>query len=360
MGSSVVYQLRRRGLAVCGLDRFQPPHTLGSTHGQSRIIREAYWEGPVYVPLVRRAYQCWGELEEESGIPLLRKTGGLMLGPPDGAIVSGSKASAEEYGISHAMLSAAEVRQQYPGFDPPEDFVALWEERAGVLSPEKAVAAYLDLAQKAGAQVRPGVQVQDWSASPSGVRVETTEGPVLGNQLVLTLGAWLPGLLGSPKNWFDVERQLLRWSTPTRNSSGWPIALWEYQPGCQLYTIPERGDLVKAGIHHQGESVDPDRVSRVVTPIEEARIASLLAHYQPGAAGRPVDHAVCLYTNTPDRHFVIDWHPNHDNVMVVSPCSGHGFKFASAIGELVADLVITGGCRFDLTPFAFSRFRNGM
>ena len=356
MGSATLYELSRRGVSCLGLDRYNPPHTQGSTHGQSRIIREAYWEHPLYVPLVRRAYECWENLEQESGSSIFRQTGGLMLGPEDGAIVAGSKASALEHHIGHQMLSASEIRRSFPGFNPPDDFVGLLEERAGILFPETAVTAFLDLGRGLGAVIQTGVRVESWKASSQGVRLETTAGPVLGNQLVLTLGPWLQGLLGPRGNWFEVERQTLHWFTPKVDCRGWPIALWEYQPGRQVYTIPEGLDRVKGGIHHEGERVDPESVSREVTPDEDARMGSLVARYQPGADGRLIDSMVCLYTDTPDGDFVIDRHPDHDNVLIVSPCSGHGFKFASAIGELVADLVTTGRCRFDLTSFALTRF----
>ena len=356
MGSATLYELSRRGVSCLGLDRYPPPHSQGSTHGQSRIIREAYWEHPLYVPLVRRAYECWANLEQESGVSIFRQTGGLMLGPEDGAVVAGSKASALAHHISHRVVSAAEIRHSFPGFNPPDDFVGLWEERAGILFPEIAVTTFLDLGRKGGADIQTGVRVDGWTANDQGVRLETTAGSVEGGHLVLTVGAWLPRLLGPRGNRFEAERQTLHWFQSKVDCGGWPIALWEYRPGGQVYTIPESPSRVKGGIHHEGERVDPDSVSREITKDEAARVANLVARYQPGAAGRPIDSAVCLYTDTPDGHFVIDRHPDHENVLIVSPCSGHGFKFASAIGELVADLVTSGRCRFDLSSFALGRF----
>jgi sarcosine oxidase len=174
--------------------------------------------------------------------------------------------------------------------------------------------------------------------------------------LVLSVGAWIGKFLGRAGQIFEVERQLSHWFGAKVGTSGWPVALWEHRPGGLLYTIPEGGGRVKAGIHHEGDIVDPDLVERDVSALEDDTIRTLIKQFQPGAAGDLLGSAVCLYTNTPDRHFVIDWHPDHDNVLIVSPCSGHGFKFASAIGEIVADLATARTPRFDLKPFALARF----
>ena len=353
-GSATLFHLAGRGVPVLGIDQFDPPHTRGSSHGQTRIIREAYWERPLYVPLVRRAYHCWQLLSEASGVPIYRRTGGLMLGPADGAIVSGSLASARAHGITHEILTAAEVRRRFPGFTPPEDFHALWEERAGVIFPEAAIVAQIDLARRNEAVVQVGVRVLGWSADRSRVRIETTAGSIEAGMLVLTAGPWSGGLAGVPRQVFQVERQFYHCFKPTIDTGGWPIALWEYRPGSQVYTVPEGPGRVKAGIHHEGSRVDPDAVNREVESDE--RVRQLLDSLQPGAAGPLLESAVCLYTNTPDRDFVIDRHPDHENVLVVSACSGHGFKFTSAIGEIVADLVTNGRSSFDLSPFSLGRF----
>lgn len=356
MGSSALCHLARRGVTTLGVDRYSPPHSQGSTHGNSRVIREAYYEHPLYVPLVRRAFECWQELEEESGRAIYHRTGGIMLGPPDGAVVSGSLASAVRHGIAHELLTADEVRSRLPGFAPPDDFVGLWEERAGFLAPEVAITANLEIAARHEAQLLTGTSILGWEADGDGVRVETTEGQVNARILVLSAGAWISKLLGRAGQVFEVERQLSHWFRPTVDTSHWPVALWEHRPGGLLYSIPESRDRVKVGIHHEGDIVDPDRVNRGVSPQEDATIQTLIQQFQPAVPGTLLDSAVCLYTNTPDRHFVLDWHPDHDNVLIVSPCSGHGFKFASAIGEIIADLATTRAPRFDLSPFALARF----
>jgi sarcosine oxidase len=359
MGSSALYQLARRGVAALGVDRYHPPHSQGSTHGQSRVIREAYYEHPLYVPLVRRAYECWYELEEESGKSIYRQTGGLMLGQAEGPVISGSIASAVEHGIAHELLTAQEVMKRLPGFAPPEDFIGLWEARAGFLAPEVAVTAHLEYAVGHGAQVRTDSEILGWTAGTDGVQIETAGGTHSAGVLVLSVGAWISQLLGRVGQVFEVERQLSHWFTPRVDTSNWPVTLWEHRPGGLVYSIPERKDRVKAGVHHEGDIVDPDRVNRVVSPVEDNTIRTLIQHFQPGAAGALAGSAVCLYTNTPDSHFVLDWHPDHPNVLIVSPCSGHGFKFASVIGEIVADLVTGRAPGFDLTPFALARFAAG-
>jgi sarcosine oxidase len=359
MGSAVARALARRGRRVVGLDRFRPPHTLGSSHGRSRIIREAYFEHPTYVPLVQRAFTLWRELEAEAGRPLLQTTGGLMVGPPEGVLLDGARRSAQTHGLAHEELAADEIRRRYPGFAPDAGTVGLLEPRAGVLFPEACVQAALDGAARAGADLRYEDEVTAWAADGSEVRVTSRTGSWSAAHLVLAAGPWLPRL--APELPLAVERQVMFWFAPRRNPKRFapeacPIALWEFGAGRLLYTLPDFGDGVKAAIHHDGEATDPDRVRRYPTPEDEADVRAPLARFLPAAAGAVRDARICLYTNTPDQHFVVDRHPDHPQVTVVSPCSGHGFKFASVIGEVVADLVTTGRPEFDLAPFALSRF----
>ncbi|HEV8124799.1 MAG TPA: N-methyl-L-tryptophan oxidase [Gemmatimonadales bacterium] len=361
MGSSALYHLARRGTRVVGLDRFQPPHAMGSSHGDSRIIREAYYEHPLYVPLVRRAYELWDELARNWGKQVYRKTGGLMLGPPDGPLLTGCLASVREHGIPHKMLSATEVGNRWRGLTPPEGFVGLWEERAGMLFPERVVAAHLRLAAEAGAEVRTNTTLLGWSRSGEDLVLTTDRGDIRTRYLVLALGPWISQLLPSQARDFAVERQQFHWFDPASGYGDlgpdqYPVALWEHWPGGLFVTLPDAGNGVKIDIHHEGESADPDTVSRVTTPEEEAAVRVLLAKFFPGANGRLRASTVCLYTNTPDRHFVIDWHSADPGVLVLSPCSGHGFKFSSVVGEVAADLVLSGRSRFDLTPFSLTRF----
>jgi sarcosine oxidase len=360
MGSSALYHFARRGCRVVGLDRFRPPHTMGSSHGDSRIIREAYWEHPLYVPLVRRAYELWDELSAAAGEAVFRKTGGLMLGQPHGPLVAGSVASATQHGVAHQLLSAEQVRRQWPGFTPPDDFVGLWEERAGMLFPERVVAAHLRLAERAGAQVHRETAVLGWERRGGELVIETDRGSIRARQLVLALGAWITKLLPN-SGLFTVERQQFHWFAPVPPSpplspDRYPVGLWEPRPGGLFVTLPDAGRGVKIDIHHEGKAVDPDSVVRVTTPDEEEEVRDLLARFFPAANGELLGSSVCLYTNTPDHHFVIDRLPADPAVLVLSPCSGHGFKFSSVVGEVAADLVLRGDSAFDLTPFSFTRF----
>jgi sarcosine oxidase len=363
MGSATLYELARRDVRALGIDRFAPPHTQGSTHGRTRIIREAYFEHPLYVPLVRRAYELWDELERESGRTLFHQTGGLMIGPADGTVVGGARRSAVEHDVPHELLTADEVRQRWPAYDPPDDHAALFELRAGLLLPEACVETYLDLARRHGASTLVGEYVRGWRADGDGLAVTTDAGTYRTGQLVLAAGAWLRELVPDVMLPLAVERQMFHWFEPASRpelhaAARCPLALWEFERDRMVATFPDLGDGVKAGVHHEGESTDPEHVRRTTTPEEDADIRALLRRLMPEAAGRLREARVCLYTNTPDHHFLIDAHPVFPNVLLASPCSGHGFKFASAIGEVVADIVTHGESAFDLAPFRLERFES--
>lgn len=361
MGSAAAFHLARRGARVLGLDRFAPPHAFGSSHGRTRIIREAYYEHPLYVPLVRRAYDLWAELEEESGRRISLRTGGLMIGPPDSTLVAGARRSALEHGLPFRELSAAELRERVPAFQPADDMVAIEEPRAGILFPETCIEAHLELARKAGAELRMDEPVVGWRATDGGVEVTTERGRYAAGRLVLAVGAWLPGLIGELRLPLAVNRQVLHWFRPDPpthlfDPERFPIFMWESAPGMMWYGFPDTGDGVKVAVHHHGEPADPDTLRRSVTDEEAAPVEALLRRFMPAALGPRIESAVCMYTNTPDHHFIIDAHPAHPHVLLVSPCSGHGFKFSAAVGELVADLVTGAPARFDLAPFAAGRF----
>ena len=355
MGSASAYHLARGGLRVLGLDQFVPPHRFGSSHGQTRIIREAYFEHPIYVPLVQRAYQLWAQLEKETQTELLLETGGLMIGRPDGVVVSGARRSAELHGLPHEVLSAAEMRNRFPGLRPANDMMGVLEPRAGILFPESCIRAHLQLAQTWGATLHFDEAVVRWEAR--GPERARDHGP--------------RRLYGSP---FDSHcRQLdpvtaLR-SRPTvhrraasvvlaRTPSARPVSarslpihLWEHAPGKFFYGFPDLGNGVKLAGHHEGDTTRPETVRRDVTEEEVQGIRKLARRFLPEADGPLREATVCLYTNTPDGHFFIDWHPTSPQVLIVSPCSGHGFKFSSAIGEIVGELITQGRSRFDLSLF---------
>lgn len=367
MGSAAVYELSARGVRVLGLDRFAPPHTLGSTHGRTRIIREAYFEHPLYVPLVRRAYERWDALTAAIGQPTYLTTGGLMIGPADGPLVSGALASSREHDIAHDLLDPATLRRRFPVLRPPDGTVALLERRAGLLFPELCIRAYLELAARHGATLSLEDPLGAWEQESDGVRVHTARGSYVARRLLLAVGPWLPELARDDTLPLEVERQTLHWFAPREradelSAARMPLALWELENERLLATFPDTGDGVKVGIHHEGEITTPDAVRRTTTPEEDEDVRALTARVIPAAAGTLLEARVCLYTNTPDHHFLIDQHPAHPAVLLASPCSGHGFKFASAIGEILADLLTDEKPDFDLTPFSLARFgvRSGL
>ena len=367
MGSASVDALARsspRGTPrrVLGIDRFSPPHGFGSSHGRTRIIREAYFEHPAYVPIVRRAFDLWRELERETGRTLYTKTRGITLGAPDGMLVRGARASVEQFLVPHRVLSATGVTRSFPGLQPLDDMVGVVEERAGVLFPEHCIAAMLQRAERAGAELKRDEAVVAWEDTGDGVTVRTTLGEYRGAQLVISGGAWSPTLVPELAGTLRVFRQPIYWFVPASrpeefSAARCPVTLWEYAPGRVFYTLPDFGDGVKAAVHYEGHPVDPDNVNRGTSAEEQATVTDLLRRFMPHAKGHISESQVCLYTNTPDLHFIIDRHPAHaERVVVVSACSGHGFKFATAIGEIVADLVAEAKPRFDLSMFRMNRF----
>jgi len=361
MGSAAAYALARRGARVTAIDRFAPPHARGSSHGRTRIIREAYFEHPAYVPLVRRAYQLWAELERETGRALFRRTGGLTLGAEDGVLVSGALRSAREHAVDHEVLDGGALRRRVPALAPPPNTVAVLEHRAGILFPERCVEALRAAARARGAHLLTEERVLRWDASSGFVSVTTNRGVHRARRVILAAGAWLAQLapaLGVP---LTVERQVIHWITPRRHpervsARHLPVAIWEYAPGCMFYVIPDVGDGLKAALHHQGATVDPDAPVAPATPTEQAGVLALVDRYLNDAAGIVGESATCLYTNTPDGHFVIDAHPGLPEVIVASACSGHGFKFAPAIGDALADLALGNEPAVDLAPFRLARF----
>ncbi len=360
MGSAAAYHLARRGAKVLGLDQFDPPHTSGSSHGETRVIREAYFEHPIYVPMVQRAYALWSELERESGQQLYVKTGGLMVGVEGGIVVEGSIRSALEHQLPHEILDCAEVKRRFPGLVPSPGMRAVLEPRAGILYPERCVAAHLQLARKHGADLKTNESVRSWIAQNGEVRITTVNAEYTAKKLVVAAGAWLPRLVPSLRQALTIERQVLLWFSALDPNlfapDRFPIHLWEYEPDKMFYGFADLGDGVKVAFHHQGEITDPESVNRQVTERDIRSMRELLERYLPKANGEFLRGTVCLYTNTPDGHFILDFQPGSEETILASPCSGHGFKFASAVGEILADLTLHGRSQFDLSLFRADRF----
>jgi sarcosine oxidase len=364
MGSAAAFHLASRGQRVLGLDRFHPPHTHGSSHGLTRIIREAYFEHPCYVPLIQRAYELWTDLQSRAGRPLLRITGGLMIGPPGSPIHAGALSSARQHRLPHQELTAAEVRRRFPALQPTDDLAAVWEPRAGILFPESCLDAHLAAARNLGAELRFGEPMLEWTRDGEGLRIRTDRDTYLARSLVLCLGAWAPQTLATFQPRIvplQVERQVLFWFEAARAAESFgpthcPVHLWQAPEGEYFYGFPDLGDGIKVARHHSGTPTTPDTLQREVTPGDEASMRRHVQRFLPAADGRFRSAAVCLYTNTPDSHFWIDRLPGHPNIVVASPCSGHGFKFASVIGEIVADEIMAQPSRFDMSLFRTRAF----
>jgi sarcosine oxidase len=360
MGSAAAYHLAKRGRRVLGIDRFHPPHNLGSSHGGTRIIREAYMEDPSYVPLVQHAYDLWLDLERESGEDLLTRTGGVMIGAPDDAVVTGALASAQQHGLDHELLDRADLHERAPGFALPEDHVAVWEPRAGALDPERCIETHLRLAQQYGATLRYDERVIRWAPDGAGVTITTDHGEYRADRLILSAGAWTADFHEKLNLPLRVTRQVVYWFEPTRNPEHFrpdrfPVFVWHLPDDIAIYGFPNFGGGVKAGVHNPVVDADPDAIDRDVGPDEIEAMRQRFATYLPDAAGTFRKAEVCMYTNTPDGHFLLDFHHRHPQVIVASPCSGHGFKFASAIGEVLADMALDEISSFDLGLFGLSR-----
>ena len=360
MGSSAAYHLAQRGQRVLGLDTFTPPHDHGSSSGETMMIREAYFEHPLYVPFVQHAYDLWRQLEQRCGKQLLKQTGGLMIGPPDGMVVKGALASAREHNLQYEELSATEITRRFSVFQPSDDMVGVFEPRAGLLFPDDCIRAHLELAADEGATLLFDEPVARWESDGTCVRVHTATAKYEAAQLILSAGAWIPNLVHDLDLSLQVERMVLHWFEPKRNREAFspdrlPIYMVEYEPNYLLYGFPLQPRGVKVALHHHGDETDPDDVAPV-TPEERSHMHRLMSRYMPDAAGRILESATCMYTNTFDENFLIDFLPTHPNVLVASACSGHGFKFSSAIGEILADLLTEGKGRFNLEPFRIDRF----
>ncbi len=356
MGSAAAFHLAQRGIRVIGLDRFAPPHTRGSSHGKTRVIRQAYFEDPAYVPIVQRAYRLWSELQDECGTALLLKTGGLMIGRPDSEVVAGAKLSAERHGLEHEVLSGAELARRFPCLRPEPDMIAVYEPHAGILFPEACLRAHLGLAQSHGAQIHTHEPLLGWKADGRGVSVKTERATYSAQRLVISAGPWAGQLLADLQPALTVERQIQFWFHPSRAHASFsatrcPVHLWQFDGDQVAYGIPDLGDGVKVARHHGGASGSPEHLSGQVDAQEIADIRSLIRRFFPDADGALRSAATCLYTNTPDGHFWLDRHPAYENVLIASPCCGHGFKFASAVGEILADLATGVTPSFDLSLF---------
>ena len=361
-GSSAAYRLAARGASVLSFDRFERGHTLGSSGGLSRIIRLSYYEHPDYVPLLRRAWTLWRDLERVSGETLLTETGGLYACDPTGELVSGALLSARTHHLEHEVLDASALRRRYPLFEWPDGWQGVFEKQAGWLAPELCIETHLRLAEDSGATLRFDEPVERWESTPDGVRVMTSTGTFDAKTLILAAGAWESQLAPSLAPELSVERNVLLWFEPTAERDAFarlPIYIVDDTDRI-FYGFPYiEGQGVKVAGLHFGDRADPDTVDRTVSAGDEERVRAWLRRRLPLANGERRDAKVCMYTNTPDANFIVDRLADHPNVVVASACSGHGFKFSSVIGEILADLVIDGETRHPISFLSADRLVRG-
>jgi sarcosine oxidase len=361
MGSAVLRELSHRGLRVLGIERFTPGHDRGSSHGATRIIRLGYFEHPFYVPLLRRAYELWRELEEVSGTKLLQITGIAEIGPPEGPLIKGVLASVRAHALRHELLSAEELIRRFPAFRAAPEYAAVVQPDGGFLAAEPSIHTMLALAKNAGAEIRTGETIRTIEPSSTGVRTITDQACIDAGAAVVAVGPWINSLLPNLQAPLRVTRQVMAWFAPGKpelfQPGRFPVFLLESRHGMH-YGFPVDGDgLVKiAKHHHRNEPVDPETCNRTISSADESVIRAALIDHLPDANGRLATAASCLYTVAPDGDFVIDSLPDHPHVVIASPCSGHGFKFAPVVGEIVADLVTKSAQRHEIGRFSLKRF----
>jgi sarcosine oxidase len=361
MGSAALYELARRGVRAAGIERVSPGHDGASSHGETRIIRLGYFEHPSYVPLLRRTYTLWRALETAAKTRLVSITGIVEIGPPDGAVVAGTLAASRLHELPREVLDAGETMRRFPAFKIPSHYVGVHQPDGGHIAVEPAIATLTAMAQAAGAELRTGITVHSVRPHGRSVCIATSQGDIDANTAVIAAGPWIKQLLPDLRVPLRVTRQVMSWFQPIDRASfgdgRFPVFLLESRHGVHYGFPPSASGLVKiAKHHHRDETVDPDRVGRAVSTADESLVRSALAEHIPAANGALAAAKTCLYTVTPDHDFIIDRMPGAPNIVVASPCSGHGFKFAPVIGEILADLALNGGTQHDIGRFRLARF----
>jgi sarcosine oxidase len=372
MGSATTYQLAKRGLRVLGLDRHMPPHALGSTHGDTRITRQAIGEGLAYVPLAQRSHQLWRDIEAETRSDLLTTNGLLVMASPGlqrrhhgkSRFLETTIEAARAFSVEHALLTTAEIQRRFPQFRIVGDESGYFEPGAGFVRPETAVSAQLELAARRGAEIRTGEALTAYAQEPAGVTVTTTKERLHADVLVLAAGAWLGSILGEPyASSFVISRQVLHWfavegPVEPYQPERFPVFIWDSGP-MSFYGFPAIDGAaggVKVGVESAVPRATVADVSRKVSDDETNRVYdAVIRHRIPGLARRCLKAVTCMYTTTPDGDFVVDRHPEHRSVLIISACSGHGFKHSAAIGEAVAAGIAGEEPVVDLSPFSLRR-----
>ena len=360
-GAAALRELARRGFRVAGIERFAPGHDKGSSHGETRIIRLAYYEHPSYVPLLRRSYQLWRELEADSGRKLMRITGIVEIGIPGGRLVAGTLAAIREHDLPHEILDSVEIMRRFRAFRIPGDFVGVLQPDGGFVAAEATVEALVGLARAATAEIMAGVRVLSIEPHGQGVRIRTSADTIEARTAIVAAGPWLPQLLPDLALPLRVTREVMAWFKPRKPGlfapGHFPVFILESRHGMHYgFPMSPAGGVKVAKHHHHDETAYPDDPQRPVSELDETLIRSALESHIPTANGPLTAAKTCLYTMTPDHHFIIDRHPGAPNIIIASPCSGHGFKFAPVIGEILADLATDGATEHDISRFRLARF----
>jgi sarcosine oxidase len=360
MGSAALYHLSLRGARVLGLEQFDIPNDRGSSHGITRIIRLAYWEHPDYVPLVRRAYTLWRELERDTGERLLVITGCVDAGPGNSAHIAGVRHACAAFQLEHQEYDSDELRRRFPGYRLAADTVAIFQPEGGFVRPERCTSAHVGGARRRGAEVRTRERVIDWSTRSGAIHVKTDRGEYDAQQLIVTAGAWTSSLLPQLARSLSPERQVMLWTDPVRpdffHFDTFPVFYIDVAEGAfygfPVYEVPG----FKIGkYHHRFERVDPDTMDRECHPEDEEALRQAIRRYFPDANGPTLAMKTCLFTNTYDEHFVIDVLASNPRLVVAAGFSGHGYKFCSIVGEILADLALDGGTRHNISLFEVGR-----
>jgi sarcosine oxidase len=358
-GSAALQALARRHCRVLGLEQFTPGHDRGSSHGTTRIIRLSYFEHPSYVTLLRRAYVLWRELERAAGRQLLHVTGIAEIGPPDGILVKGTLAAARLHALAHDVMPAGDFTRRFPAFRLPSEMVAVLQPDGGYLNAEPAVRAQIELARQAGAEIRSGTKVRAIEPRGTGVRVVTEQGAVDAGVAIVAAGPWLGPLLPRLALPLRATRQVMGWFAPAMPElfpPNFPVFMIESRHGIHYGFPPAAAGVKAAKHHHADETVEPDSFDRAVSARDEALIRPALSDHLPAADGKLLAAKTCLYTMAPDGDFIIDRVAECPQILVASPCSGHGFKFAPVIGEALAELALDGSTGHDISRFRLARF----
>ena len=374
MGSASVYQLSKKNNKFLGLDQFAPPHKLGSTHGETRITRQAIGEGEEYVPLSLRSYEIWEELERKTGKNLLTITGGLIVGSDSAQSLHGSRRflqttidTARKFNISHSVLTSDELKERFPQFRIEDNYIGYYEDKAGFLRPELCVETQIELARQQGARINFNEKVRQLVPLTDGsVEVRTDKGIYNANKVIVSAGPWITEIFPEYTDLFKVYRQVLYWFDLPENSpteylpENFPVFIFVGTGENDIYGFPaidgSNGGL-KVAFEEYVTDTTPEKINREITEEETKRAYNkYIARHLPELNNKCVKAAACLYTVTSDSRFVIDTHPEHLNIIIASPCSGHGFKHSAAIGEALSELAINGKSNFDLSAFKISRF----